>query len=83
MNMKTKIVNLQYRDPEGKDASAYIVRAWFADGDYADGLYCANTKEYAFRQCRDDWARCRPERKIEELELIGIDAGIRDGKRIV
>lgn len=78
-----KIINSCFRDPEGNPASAYIVRAWFLDGGHADGLYCANTKEYAFRQCRADWARCQPERKIEELELIGIDAGIRDGKRVV
>lgn len=52
-----KIINSYFRDPEGNPASAYIVRAWFADGGHEDGLYCANTKEYAFRQGRQQGFR--------------------------
>lgn len=78
-----KITNLSYHDPDGNPASAYIVRAWFADGGHVDGLYCANTKGQAFKQCRNDWLKCNPQRKIDCLELIGIDRGIKDGRQVV
>lgn len=78
-----KINNLSYRNPNGNPASAYIVRTWFADRSHGDGLYCANTKEYAFHQCRADWAKHFPDKKIERLELLRIDGGIRDGNAIV
>jgi len=78
-----KIINLSYRDPNGNPASAYVVRAWFADGGYADGLYCANTKEQAFKQCRDEREKHSPERKTVRLELLRIDGGIKDGESVV
>jgi hypothetical protein len=78
-----KIINLSYRDPNGNPASAYVVRAWFADGGYSDGLYCANTKEQAFKQCGDEWEKHSPERKMDRLELLRIDGGIKDGEPVV
>ena len=78
-----KIINLSYRDPNGNLASAYVVRVWFADGGYADGLYCANTKEQAFKQCRDEREKHSPERKTVRLELLRIDGGIKDGEPVV
>lgn len=81
------ISNLSYRDKNGNPASAYIVRVFFNDGTHMDGLHCANTKEEAFkdaRQDRDEQSRkWFPGRKITGMELLKIDGGIKDGQPVV
>lgn len=83
----TNIVNLEYRDPNGNPASAYVVRAWFSDGSHSDGLYCANTRDEAFRQCLEDREeqakKWFPGRETTRLELLEIDGGIKDGEPVV
>jgi hypothetical protein len=81
------ITNLSYRDPDGKPASAYIVRTFFSDGSHSDGLHCANTKEKAFeeerRQREEQSKKWFPGREIVGMELLSIDGGIKDGRQVV
>lgn len=71
-----KIKNLQFFDPNGKPADAYIVRTYFYTPyaeEYADGLYCCQNKEQAFQQMFDDWKKHRPSEKITRWELLRIE----------
>ena len=76
------VINLHYFDPRGRPSSAYVIRTWFAESDFVDGLYCARNKEEAFEQMLGDFAKHFPDRKVDKFELIRINGGIENRRPI-